>query len=500
MECRWRAGSARADRRIDPISDRMPTGRDAVVLNGCADARESANQVRRFPSGFAWGAATAAYQIEGAWDEDGKGESIWDRFAHTPGKIRNGDHADRACEHYRRYPEDIALMRAMNLTSYRFSIAWPRVQPSGSGEPNSRGLDFYSRLVDSLLEAGIRPLPTLYHWDLPQALEDGGGWPNRDTAARFADYAGIVARALGNRVSSWLLFNEPVAFTSMGYLRGIHAPGMKSIRAFLKSTHTVNLAQAAGFRAVKAACPKARVGSAFSMSPCEPATNSPADILAAERAHRITNCWFLEPALHGTYPHAFPFLPDSLIGMSASDMHQMRAPLDFIGINLYYRTMARAAAWSKRLYDPGFTIFPVKMYPGSEGPATDIGWEVWPRAIYDLLMRITRDYDHPVIEITESGCSYNDGPNHDGRIHDTRRIAYHRAYLNHLARAIEDGADVRGYHAWTLMDNFEWAEGYGQRFGLVHVDFATQARTIKESGKWYAEVAARNAVEAISAS
>jgi len=341
---------------------------------------------------------------------------------------------------------------------------------------------------------------TLYHWDLPQALEDAGGWPNRDTAARFADYVDIVVRALGDRVSNWLLFNEPAAFTSMGYLRGIHAPGKKSIRAFLRAAHTVNLAQAAGFHALKAISPKARAGSAFSMSPCEPATSSAADKLAAERAHRITNCWFLDPALHGEYPHAFPFLPDFLIGMEARDVDQMRAPLDFIGINLYYRTMAAAAPLTKRLFDPGFAIFPVKMFPASKGSATDIGWEVWPRAMYELVMRITRDYNRPAIEITESGCSYNDGPDRDGKIHDTRRIAYHHAYLTQVAHAIQDGADVRGYHAWTLMDNFEWAEGYGQRFGMVHVDFATQRRTIKESGKWYAEVAARNELESTSAS
>ncbi len=454
------------------------------------------SSVLRFPAGFAWGASTAAYQIEGAWNMDGKGESIWDRFSHTPGKIANGDHGDLACDHYRRYRDDVALMRKMNLSSYRFSLAWPRVQPTGSGKANPQGIDFYNRLTDALLEAGIRPLATLYHWDLPQSLEDAGGWPNRETAARFADYCGIVARALGDRVSNWLLFNEPAAFTSMGYLRGIHAPGKKSIRAFLRAAHTVNLAQASGFRAIKAVCPNSRVGSAYSMSPCEPATNSEADRLAAERAHRITNCWFLDPALRGAYPHAFPFLPDFLMGMNSGDVEQMRAPLDFIGINLYYRTMAQAAPLAKRLFDPGFTLFPVKMFPASEGPATDIGWEVWPRAIYDLLMRITRDYNRPAIEITESGCSYNDSPDHDGMVHDTRRIAYHRAYLTNVARAIQEGADVRGYHAWTLMDNFEWAEGYGQRFGLVHVDFATQKRTIKQSGKWYAEVAAQNAIAA----
>jgi len=448
----------------------------------------------RFPTGFAWGASTAAYQVEGAWNEDGKGESVWDRFSHTPGMIANGDHGDRACEHYHRFRDDIALMRAMNLNSYRFSISWPRIQPHGLGKPNSKGLDFYSRLTDALLEAGIRPLVTLYHWDLPQALEDAGGWPKRETAGRFADYCEIVTKALGDRVSYWLLFNEPAAFTSMGYLRGIHAPGKKSVRGFLRAAHTVNLAQAAGFRAVKATWPRASVGSAFSMSPCEPATLSEADGLAAERAHRIINCWFLDPALRGKYPHAFPFLPEFLIGMNSDDLDQMRTPLDFIGVNLYYRTMAASAKWSKRLSDPGFALFPVKMFPASEGPATDIGWEVWPRAIYDLLMRITREYNRPVIEITESGCSYNDGPDHDGTVHDTRRLAYHQAYLTHLARAIQDGADVRGYHAWTLMDNFEWAEGYGQRFGLVYVDFLTQKRTIKQSGRWYAEVAAANAL------
>ena len=472
-----------------------PRETPTAVLNGAA-APPCERLV--FPAGFAWGAATAAYQVEGAWNADGKGESIWDRFSRTPGRIKNGDHGERACEHYYRYRDDIALMRAMNLNSYRFSISWPRIQPSGAGHPNSKGLDFYSRLVDALLEAKIRPLVTLYHWDLPQALEDAGGWPNRDTAARFGDYADIVARNLGDRVSHWLLFNEPAAFTSMGYLRGIHAPGRKSIRAFFRAAHTVNLAQAAGFRAVKAACARSRAGSAFSMSPCEPATNSEADKRAAERAHHITNCWFLHPALRGEYPPAFPFLPDLLTGMEARDANQMRAPLDFIGINLYYRTMASAATWSKRLFDPGFTIFPVKMFPASTGEATDIGWEVWPQAMYDLLLRITQDYNRPAIEITESGCSYNDGPDRDGMVHDTRRIAYHHAYLTQLARAIQDGADVRGYHAWTLMDNFEWAEGYGQRFGLIHVDFETQKRTIKQSGKWYAEVAARNSLDAIT--
>jgi beta-glucosidase len=447
-----------------------------------------------FPKGFFWGTATAAYQIEGGWNEDGKAESIWDRFAHTPGKIKNGDTADAACESYHRWREDIALMRTMNLSSYRFSISWPRVQPLGSGAVNSKGMDYYSRLVDALLEAHVRPFVTLYHWDLPQALEDAGGWPNRDTASRFADYVQLVAQSLGDRVSDWILFNEPDAFVDLGYLEGTHAPGHKSLLDFLRATHVVNLAQGAGFRALKATRPAARVGTAFSMSPCEPATNSEEDRLAAERAHAITNVWFVEPALRGRYPEALTFLPETAMGVKSGDMENARAPLDFIGINLYYRTIASAPSAIERAAHAQEWLFPVKMEGGQQGPKTDIGWEVWPDALYEMAMRITRDYNRPVIEITESGCAYSDGPDASGTIHDARRISYHREYLAALARSITDGADVRGYHTWTLMDNFEWAEGFSQRFGLTYVDFKTQKRTIKDSGRWYAKVAAENRV------
>ena len=447
-----------------------------------------------FPKGFFWGTATAAYQIEGGWNEDGKAESIWDRFAHTPGKIKNGDTGDVACDSYHRWREDIALMQAMNLSSYRFSISWPRVQPMGSGAVNSKGIDYYSRLADTLLEAHLRPFVTLYHWDLPQALEDAGGWSNRDTASRFADYVQLVAQALGDRVTDWMLFNEPDAFVDLGYLEGTHAPGHKSLLDFLRATHVVNLAQGAGFRALKATRPAARVGTAFSMSPCEPATNSEEDKLAAERAHAITNVWFVEPALRGRYPEALTFLPETAMGVKSGDMEKARAPLDFIGINLYYRTIAFAPGTIERAAHAQEWLFPVKMEGGHEGPKTDIGWEVWPDALYEMVMRITRDYNRSVIEITESGCAYNDGPDASGTIHDARRISYHREYLAALARAISDGADVRGYHAWTLMDNFEWAEGFSQRFGLAYVDFKTQKRTIKDSGRWYAMVAAENRV------
>jgi beta-glucosidase len=290
------------------------------------------------------------------------------------------------------------------------------------------------------------------------------------------------------------LFNEPSVFTYSGYLDGEHAPGHKSLLDFLRATHVVNLAQGAGFRALKATRPQARVGTAFNMSACEPATDSEEDKLATERAHAITNTWFLEPALRGRYPEALTFLPETAMRIQPGDMEKTRAPLDFVGINLYYRTIASAPGAMERVSHAQDWLFPVKMDGGQQGAKTDFGWEVWPKALYDMVMRITRDYGRPVIEITESGCSYNDGPDASGAIHDGRRIAYHREYLAALGQAIADGADVRGYHAWSLLDNFEWAEGFSQRFGLAYVDFKTQQRTIKDSGKWYAKVASENRV------
>jgi beta-glucosidase len=446
----------------------------------------------RFPDGFHWGTATASYQIEGAWREDGKGESIWDRFAHTEGKIRTGDTGDVACDSYHRYAEDIALMREMNLNSYRFSIAWPRIVPDGSGSTNAKGIDYYRRLVDGLLEAGIRPFPTLYHWDLPQALEDAGGWPNRDTAGRFADYAHSVARGLGDRVKSWLIFNEPQIFTSMGYRFGIHAPGRRDMEACLRAGHTVNLAQAEAFRAIKAEYPDAGVGTAFSMAPCEPAEDSEADAAAAERWHRFTNCWFLEPGLRGRYPDAFPDgVPEDAMGMREGDLERVRAPLDFLGINLYTRSHIAHCEGGPL----GLDAQHVGAGDRETGPRTEFGWEVWPDALHDMLIRVTRDYDRPVIEITENGCSYSDAPDANGVVNDTRRIDFYRGYLAAMARAIDAGADVRGYHAWTLLDNFEWSEGFDQRFGLSFVDFPSADRTLKESGRWYGRVAAENGFE-----
>jgi beta-glucosidase len=447
----------------------------------------------RFPEGFHWGAATASYQIEGASREDGKGESIWDRFSHTPGKVRGGDTGDVACDSYHRIAEDVALLQEMNLGSYRFSIAWPRIQAEGKGPANSAGLDYYQRLIDALLAAGIRPFPTLYHWDLPQALEDRGGWPHRDTAGRFADYADLVMRSFGDQVDHWMIFNEPFVFTALGYWLGIHAPGRRSAADMLAATHVVNLAQGEAFRAMKASAPDAQIGSAFSMSPCEPAGDSEADLAAAERWHGLVNGWFLEPALSGHYPEIFENGLPGALGIEAGDEARMMAPLDFIGVNLYTRTRVAAASGPQ---DPlGVGALQVGGEGGDEGERTDLGWEVWPRALYDMVMRLHREHPELPIEITENGCAYNDEPGAGGAVRDGRRRDFYHGYLAELHRAIEDGANVCGYHAWSLLDNFEWSEGFSQRFGLTHVDFASGDRTLKQSGQWYGRVAADNGFE-----
>ena len=441
----------------------------------------------RFPAHFLFGTATASYQVEGAWNVDGKGESIWDRFAHTQGKIKGNDTGDVACDSYHRYREDVALMKQLNMKSCRFSIAWTRIQPTGTGAVNQKGIDFYSRYVDALLEAGIRPMCTVFHWDLPQALEDQGGWPNRDLYKQFADYSAIVAKSLGDRVHTWAIFNEPWVFTMLGYGVGVHAPGKKDLMLFLKAAHTVNLAQGEAFRAMKAASPKAKIGSAYSMSPGEPATNSAADKAAAERFHAINNVFFLETALHGRYPDAFEgsTAPYAVMGVRAGDDKIMRAPLDWVGINYYNRHIISDAGQG------GEPVVHFNEWMPAVGPITYNGWEVWPRGIYDIVTRISKEYNRPIIEITENGCSYADGPLPDdlAKVPDKRRVEFYKGHLAELARAIRDGADVRGYHAWSLLDNFEWAEGYSQRFGLVYVDFRDQRRTIKDSGHWYGRVA-----------
>jgi len=439
----------------------------------------------QFPEEFIWGAATASYQIEGAWAEDGKGESIWDRFSHTPGKVKGAATGDIACDSYHRYKEDVALLKALKLTSYRFSISWPRIQATGSGDPNSKGLDYYKRLADALLEAKIRPLCTLYHWDLPQKLEERGGWPNRDLVARFTDYVDITVRALGDRISHWCIFNEPWVFTFLGYAWGIHAPSRKNFAECMRATHVVNIAQGQAFRAIKAINSKLQVGTAFSMAHCQSATSSDADRQAADRAHALGNVWFVHPALHGEYPKAFPGdNPLDLMGVKSGDMELCRAPLDFLGINYYRRQLVSAIPPGA-----GEDATGVHNFDAHDGPLTDFAWEIWPDGFHDLLMRIAHEYKTTPLEITENGCSYLDCPDEHGRIPDERRVQFMRGYLHGLGRALLHGANVRAYHHWSLLDNFEWAEGYAQRFGLTYVDFRTQKRTIKDSGHWYAKLA-----------
>ncbi len=464
----------------------------------------------RFPDNFIWGMATAAYQVEGAWNEDGKGESIWDRFSHTAGKVRGGATGDVACDQYHRYKEDIAILKQLNQKSYRFSISWPRIQPAGTGSPNNKGLDHYSRLVDGLLSAGIRPFCTLYHWDLPQALEDRGGWPNRDLAGYFSDYAGILAKALGDRITVWAPFNMPWTIAYLGYGTGTFPPQRRSYTEFLKAAHTINLAQGQSFRAIKAGSSKATVGSAYGMAPAYPKTNSEADRSAASRYHAMNNVYFLETAMRGRYPKAFVVeTPYEAMGYRSGDDKIMQVPLDWIGFHYYTRRLVSDAGTAKSSSATfgteteqdtcggrdAYTRFDAVM--PSEGQLTDAGLEVWPRGIYDLVMQISREYNQPIIEITESGCSYLDTPSDEdrARVPDQRRIEFFRAELAELASAIKEGARVRAFHAWSLLDNFEWADGYSQRYGLIYVDFRNQKRTIKDSGLWYGRVSLANDID-----
>jgi beta-glucosidase len=501
------AGSALLARRAVAAGTTPPTERVPEKMPNGAIASV------RFPQGFLWGMATAAYQVEGAWKEDGKGESIWDRFTQTTGRIKGAATADVACDHYHRYPEDIGILKRLNQKSYRFSISWPRIQPTGTGAPNSKGLDHYSRVVDAALEAAIRPFCTLYHWDLPQALEDRGGWPNRDLAAYFSDYAGLLAKHLGDRITVWAPFNMPWTVAYLGYGVGTFPPGRASYIDFLKAAHTMNLAQGEAFRSIKAASSKATVGSAYGMSPAYPKTDSDADRAAAERYHAMNNIYFLETVMHGRYPNAFVVpTPYEQMGFRPGDEKIMQVPLDWIGFHYYTRRIvsdARAshqqnsgklATETQDTANGGDPWTQLNAVMPAEGSLTDGGLEVWPHGIYDLVTRISRDYNHPIIEITESGCSYLDTPYEKagGRVPDTRRIEFFRAELAELARAIAEGANVRAFHAWSLLDNFEWADGYSERYGLTYVDFRDQKRTVKDSGLWYGKVAATNQLDYLS--
>jgi len=448
-----------------------------------------------FPARFYWGVATSAYQIEGAWNADGKGESVWDRFTHTQGTILGADTGDLACDFYHRYRADIALARRqLHMNSFRFSVSWPRVVPAGKGTVNERGLDFYKRVTDAILENGMRPMCTLFHWDMPQALMPQGAWRSRETIANFVDYAEVVVKALADRIKTWSILNEPAVFARSGYGYPADDPVKTNFSESLRAQHNVNLAQADAFRMIHSRASQASVGTALSMSATYPTQNTDEDRAAAERYHAWQNLWFLQPAMRGTYPDAFPAgVPLEAMGFEPGDEKRMHAPLDWIGINNYNRLMVSATRPGSNA--KGEAALGCATHMGTAGPLTDDGWEVWPQGHYDLLMRITRDFDHPAIEITENGCSYDDGPDVNGRVRDSRRTSYLKGYLTALARAIKDGARVRGYHAWSLMDNFEWHSGYTQRFGLLWVDFRDQRRIVKDSGYWYGNVAMTNRVD-----
>jgi beta-glucosidase len=438
-----------------------------------------------FPPGFVWGVATAAYQIEGAIAEDGRKPSIWDTFAATPGKVAHGDTGAVACDHYHRWEADLDLMQRLGVHAYRFSVAWPRVIPDGTGAVNERGLDFYDRLVDGLLARGIEPFATLYHWDLPQPLQDAGGWPWRGIVEPFVAYADAVTRRLGDRVSAYATLNEPWCSAVLGYDFGAHAPGLQDRALGLRAAHHLLLAHGEALPVMRANAPRAKHGIVLNLNPGYPASDAPADAEAARRFDGFFNRWYLDPLLLGRYPEDLwagygADVPDVADG----DLAAIARPLDFLGVNYYNRTILAAD-------DGPRGVRPVDAPADAEH--TEMGWEVFPQGLTDLLVRIHREYPLPPVYLTENGAAYRDAVV-DGRVDDPERVRYLDRHLRALHAAMAQGVDVRGYFAWSLMDNFEWAHGYGKRFGLVHVDYATQDRTPKTSATWYASaIAAQSA-------
>jgi beta-glucosidase len=439
-----------------------------------------------FPPGFLWGAATSAYQIEGSPLADGAGPSIWHRFAHTPGRIAGGDTGDVACDHYRRMEGDVALMRELGLTAYRFSIAWARVLPEGRGRVNAKGLAFYERLVDALLDAGIQPMATLYHWDLPAALDDRGGWLNPDIADWFADYASVVVKALDDRVALWATLNEPWVVTDGGYLTGVLAPGHRSTWEPPIASHHLLRAHGKAVQAYRA-LGRHRIGLVVNLEPKHAASDGAADIAAAKRAHAYMNRQYLDPALLGRYPDELREIwGDAWSGWPDADLATIRQPIDFLGINYYTRSVVRD--------DPANLPVRASAVPQRHATHTETGWEVHAPSLTETLTWVKQRYGDIPLYVTENGAAFYDPPTADdaGRIDDPLRTAYLRSHVGAVADAIRHGVDVRGYFAWSLLDNLEWAHGYSKRFGLVHVDFATQRRTPKASARWYAGAIARH--------
>ena len=435
--------------------------------------------------GFVWGAATAAFQIEGATGADGRGESIWDRFAAVPGNVTNGDTGEPACDHYGRWREDLDLMQSLGLQGYRFSIAWPRIQPDGRGRGNAKGLDFYRRLAEGLRERKIRPFATLYHWDLPQALQDGGGWASRDVVERFDDYARIVFDALGDTVNDWITHNEPWVSAFLGYAYGTKAPGVKDWPAALSAAHHALLAHGTAVRAFREGGHPGRIGITLDLTVATPASASPDDAAAALRLDGHHNRWFLDPLILGAYPLDMTNLYESRFGdlgaVRDGDLELIAQPLDFLGVNFYRPNLVAAAD-----DDSVLELAEVEL----DVERTAMGWPIVPSALTELLLRLERDYGEIPLLITENGAAFDDHVDGGGIVDDGRRIAYVRRHIDAVERARAAGVDVRGYFVWSLLDNFEWEQGYTKLFGIVFVDFATQRRTLKRSALWYRDLIA----------
>ena len=440
-----------------------------------------------FPKDFIWGSATASFQIEGAWDEDGKSENIWDRFSHTPGKVLNNDNGDVACDFYHRWQADIKLMKELNLKNYRFSTSWARILPLGTGKINQPGIDFYNKIVDGLLEAGIEPYLTLYHWDLPQILQDKGGWPDRMIVDAFCGYADVVSKTLGDRVKNWITINEPWVVAFVGYQFGEHAPGHKDTFEALAATHHLLLAHAKSVPVIRSNSPDSKVGITLNLTPQEAASNSLADKMAATWTDGWINRLFLDPLYGRGYPSDIvEGFSESMEFVQPGDMRTITVPTDFLGVNYYTRSINRSDKISEEENEP--VSNPVV------GEMTEMQWEVYPKGLYNLLCRLHFDYSVPAIFITENGAAFADTVSENGEVDDPPRLSYIKGHLKMIHRAIQADVPLKGYFVWSLFDNFEWAFGYTKRFGIVHVDFETQKRIPKSSAKWYSKVIKENSL------
>jgi beta-glucosidase len=445
---------------------------------------------RQFPDGFLWGAATAAYQIEGAWNEDGKGESIWDRFTHSPYRIMNGDTGDVACDHYHRMPEDVALMKELKLQTYRFSISWPRVLPQGRGAPNQKGLDFYGRLVDALLAANIVPNATLNHWDLPQALQDSGGWPNRDSVGWFADYARLMFDRLGDRVSIWATHNEPGVVAFPGYGSGDFAPGISDLAQAFQTAHHLLVSHGQVVQLFRQGGYRGEIGIVIDVQRRVPANDSEADRAACRRSFESGPGLFLMPLFKGHYPEELlEWIGPHAPRVQAGDMALIARPIDFLGLNYY---MTFAVSFSAR---GGPFKLGMDFVSAPNWGRTTVGWGINPPGLTEVLLDLKENYGNPKLYIAENGCAAHDTPDAGGFVADWGRVDYLRAHLRAAHDALQAGVNLRGYYVWSLLDNFEWAHGYGPRFGIVRVDYATGRRIPKQSARWYSQVIARNGLE-----